>query len=179
MIFVIVGSQRFQFNRLLEKIDDLVNKGVIHEREIFAQIGHSSYLPKHYSYMHFIDTKRYLELINKSELIITHGGASAIISSLKLNKKVISVPRLAKYNEHVDDHQKEIVNQLRSLNLIYGIDDVNELENALENINDHKFDVPTFSNKLLVDVVEEDLSTCECRLKVGFLKKIVRFFGGG
>ena len=45
MIFVTLGSQKFQFNRLLRKIDDLVEEGVITE-EVFAQTGASDYLPR-------------------------------------------------------------------------------------------------------------------------------------
>ncbi len=38
MIFVTLGSQKFQFDRLLQKLDELVERGVITE-EITAQIG--------------------------------------------------------------------------------------------------------------------------------------------
>ena len=38
MIFITLGSQKFQFNRLLKAIDKLVEQGKIKE-EVFAQIG--------------------------------------------------------------------------------------------------------------------------------------------
>ncbi len=47
MIFITLGSQKFQFNRLLKKIDNLIEIGVIQE-EVFAQIGYSNYKPKNY-----------------------------------------------------------------------------------------------------------------------------------
>ena len=37
MIFITLGSQKFQFNRLLQAVDELIDKGVIKE-EVFAQI---------------------------------------------------------------------------------------------------------------------------------------------
>ena len=49
MIFVTLGSQKFQFNRLLIEIDKLVDEGKITE-EVFAQIGYSDYKPKNYKY---------------------------------------------------------------------------------------------------------------------------------
>ena len=52
MIFVTTGSQKFQFNRLLQKIDLLIEEGMIRE-EVFAQIGVSDYQPKHYEYCRF------------------------------------------------------------------------------------------------------------------------------
>ena len=43
MIFITLGSQKFQFNRLLKAVDDLVESKIINE-EIFAQIGYSDYI---------------------------------------------------------------------------------------------------------------------------------------
>ena len=40
MIFITLGSQKFQFNRLLKTVDELVERGIIKE-EVFAQIGYS------------------------------------------------------------------------------------------------------------------------------------------
>lgn len=47
MIFVTLGSQKFQFNRLLQAVDKLQT-----DDEIFAQIGYSDYKPKHLSLIH-------------------------------------------------------------------------------------------------------------------------------
>ena len=53
MIFVTVGSQKFQFNRLLKEIDKLIQNGKIKE-DVFAQIGVSDYKPKNYEYVDFM-----------------------------------------------------------------------------------------------------------------------------
>jgi UDP-N-acetylglucosamine transferase subunit ALG13 len=45
MIFVAVGTQKFQLNRLLKEIDDLISQGKLQD-EVFAQTGHSDYIPK-------------------------------------------------------------------------------------------------------------------------------------
>lgn len=47
MIFVTVGSQKFQFNRLLKEIDNLIQEGKIQE-EVLHKIGASDYKPKNY-----------------------------------------------------------------------------------------------------------------------------------
>lgn len=36
MIFITLGSQKFQFNRLLKAVDDLIENGIIQD-EVFAQ----------------------------------------------------------------------------------------------------------------------------------------------
>ena len=104
MIFVTTGSQRFQFNRLLQKIDLLIEEGMIRE-EVFAQIGVSDYQPKHYEYCRFLDREGFTGKLRECRMVITHGGTGVIIGAVKQGKKVIAVPRLASYGEHVDDHQ--------------------------------------------------------------------------
>ena len=42
MIFITLGSQKFQFNRLLKAVDDLIEHKKIQD-EVFAQTGYSDY----------------------------------------------------------------------------------------------------------------------------------------
>lgn len=128
MIFVTLGSQKFQFNRLLQAIDKLQT-----DDEIFAQIGYSEYRPKHYKYKKFLDRDEFAKVMDLSDVVITHGGTGAIISAVKKGKKVIAVPRLKKYGEHVDDHQIQLVNQFSELNLIYSCVDC-DIQKALDTV---------------------------------------------
>ena len=139
MIFITLGSQKFQFNRLLIAVDDLIEKGVITDSEVFAQIGCSDYQPKHYTYARFLDREQFADCEAKADVVITHGGTGAIMGAVKRGKKVIAVPRLAKYGEHVDDHQRQLIAQFKNLNLICGLDDCGELENAIRYIQKHQF----------------------------------------
>ena len=72
----------------------------------------------------------------QADLIITHGGVGSIISSLKKGKKIIAIPRLHKYKEHVNDHQKEIIEYFANKGYIMGLNSVDELKEAILNIND-------------------------------------------
>lgn len=138
MIFITLGSQKFQFNRLLKAIDELVEKKQI-EDDIFAQIGYSDYKPKNYKYKDFLDRGEFKDAMGKSDIVITHGGTGAIVGAIKQGKKVIAVPRLAKYEEHVDDHQLQIIGQFTQMNLIKSINDMCELKDALEEVKVMKF----------------------------------------
>lgn len=135
MIFVTLGSQKFQFDRLLQAVDELKT-----DEEIFAQIGYSNYEPQNYEYKKFLDRDEFENVMDKADIVITHGGTGAIIGAVKKGKKVIAVPRLKKYGEHVDDHQLQLVGQFKELNLIYACDEGLELEKALKivKINDYK-----------------------------------------
>lgn len=139
MIFVTLGSQKFQFNRLLKKIDELVAKGVITDR-VFVQTGASDYKPKNYEYKDLLDREEFAKIMSECDIVITHGGTGAIIGAVKKGKKVIAVPRLAKYGEHVDDHQLQIIEQFKEQNLIYGLSDCEELDVSVKNIITHKFE---------------------------------------
>ena len=81
MIFITLGSQKFQFNRLLQSVDELIDKGVIKE-EVFAQIGYSDYTPINYEYKDFLDRDEFSKQVEKCEILITHGGTGAIISAV-------------------------------------------------------------------------------------------------
>lgn len=108
MIFITLGSQKFQFDRLLKEVDKLVGEQFINQ-EVFAQIGYSKYKPKNFAYKDFLDRSEFARMEEKSEIVITHGGTGAIIGALKKGKKVIAVPRLARFGEHVDDHQLQLI----------------------------------------------------------------------
>lgn len=134
MIFITVGSQKFQFNRLLKEIDRLIEEKKITE-EVFAQIGYSDYLPRNYKYKSFLDRNEFANIMSKCDKVITHGGTGAIIGAVKNEKKVIAVPRLSKYGEHVDDHQLQIIMEFKKMGFIEVINNIDELKDVLRNID--------------------------------------------
>ncbi|ENZ7231807.1 PssE/Cps14G family polysaccharide biosynthesis glycosyltransferase [Enterococcus faecium] len=107
MIFVTLGSQKFQFNRLLQYLDELIEENKIEDR-IIAQVGFSDYIPCNFDYKPFFSRDEFLQYMKRADIILTHAGTGSIITALKERKKVIAIPRLKKYKEHVDDHQIEI-----------------------------------------------------------------------
>lgn len=117
MIIVALGSQKFQFNRLLKKVDDAILNGVIKD-EVFAQIGVSDYQPRRYQTEPFISQDIFQKKIDQCSMVITHGGVGIITDALKKGKRVLAMPRLEKYNEHVDDHQIQILKPFEMANYI-------------------------------------------------------------
>ena len=152
MILVTVGSQKFQFDRLLRAVDELIEKGAISEK-VFGQIGCSTYIPKHYEYKRFLDREEFAARESECDILITHAGTGAIINAVKKGKKVIAVPRLASYGEHVDDHQIQLIEQFREQNLICGIAGVTELEKALQYVKEHEFDAYISSTKAILESI--------------------------
>lgn len=153
MIFITLGSQKFQFNRLLKVIDDLVANHIV-EDEVFAQIGYSDYEPKNYHFKQFLDRDEFAEVTGKSDIVITHGGTGAIIGAVKKGKMVIAVPRKKQYGEHVDDHQQQLVGQFRELGLIYECADCDNLGDALEYVKTAKFNTYESNTQAIIDSIE-------------------------
>ena len=53
---MVLGTQKFQLNRLLIELDRLKEESIL-TSEIFAQTGGSAYEPKHYSWKHYRETE--------------------------------------------------------------------------------------------------------------------------
>ena len=131
MIFVCTGTQVYHFNRLLKELDRLVAEKELNE-EIFAQIGASDYKPQHYAYKEFLSADEFKEYQDKASLIISHGGTGALIGASKKGKNIIAVPRLAKFGEHTDDHQLQIVDVLEKEGYVRVVLDMNTLERTIK-----------------------------------------------
>lgn len=153
MIFITLGSQKFQFNRLLKAVDELKI-----DEEIFAQIGYSDYKPKNYKYKEFLDRDEFSSVMDKADIVITHGGTGAIIAAVKKGKKVIAVPRLKQYGEHVDDHQIQLICQFKELDLIYACEDM-DLGKALETVKKTDYKVYKSNTDKIVKNLEEFIET--------------------
>lgn len=153
MIFVTVGTQKFQFDRLLKKLD--VYKSETNEdHELIAQIGYSNYKPNNYEFVDFLPPKKLLQYIQQSEMVITHAGTSSIIQALKMEKKVLVVPRQKKYGEHVDNHQIEICKAFSSENYIEDVYNINDLAEKINKAKNKEYNKYTFDNSELLYSIE-------------------------
>ncbi|MFR8792693.1 PssE/Cps14G family polysaccharide biosynthesis glycosyltransferase [Gallintestinimicrobium sp.] len=156
-IFITLGSQKFQFNRLLKAVDELCEKGTVDAENVFAQIGYSDYVPQKYNYKTFLDRDEFSDEMEKADIVITHGGTGAIIEAVKKGKKVIAVPRRAKYGEHVDDHQLQLIKQFDDLNLICPCRDTNKLEIALDTVQRTKYNSYKSNTLNIISSIEDYL----------------------
>ncbi|RJW76697.1 MULTISPECIES: PssE/Cps14G family polysaccharide biosynthesis glycosyltransferase [Coprococcus] len=154
-IFITLGSQKFQFNRLLKAVDELCEKEIVDAAGVFAQIGYSDYLPRKYSYKKFLDRDEFSKEMGKADIVITHGGTGAIIGAVKKGKKVIAVPRLVKYGEHVDDHQLQLIKQFDELNLICPCRDTNKLSDALDTVQKASYNGYESNTSNIISSIEE------------------------
>ena len=79
-----------------------------------------------------VPADKFDHLMDEADLIITHGGAGTIMTALRKGKKIIGVPRLAQYHEHVNDHQKQLLSAFEERGYLIYARDPDMLEDALK-----------------------------------------------
>ncbi|MST86822.1 exopolysaccharide biosynthesis protein [Lactobacillus porci] len=102
MIFVTVGTHEQPFNRLIEKMDELVGKGEIKEK-VVVQYGFSTYEAKHCEMHKMMSFDEMQQTFKDARIVITHGGPSSFVEALQYGKVPIVVPRQLEFNEHVNN----------------------------------------------------------------------------
>ena len=154
MILVLLGTQNNSFHRLLEEVQKNIENKKIKE-EVIVQKGYTKFESKDMKMYTEIPIDELNKLIDKADLIITHGGVGSIISSIKKDKKVIAVPRLEKYKEHVNDHQKDIVETFNQAGYIIGIESVEQLGEALDKVESFTPKKYISDNSKMLKIIED------------------------
>ncbi len=154
MILILLGTQNNSFHRLIEEIEKLIQKGIIKEK-VIVQAGYTKVNCKEIETLELVSKEELEELQNKANIIITHGGVGSIMQCITKGKKVIAVSRLKKYKEHVNDHQKEIVEAFNEKGYIIGITEVEELEQALKKVKIFEPKQYIRNNKKILKIIED------------------------
>ena len=127
-IFATTGSRSFPFDRLVRAIDEVdFSSALPNGAEVFVQTGSGSYKPRNVEWAAFLSREEFGHRMESAELVVTHGGTGAIIGAVSRGKRVVAVPRLARFGEAVDDHQVELVRQFEGMGLIKGCFDLDRL----------------------------------------------------
>lgn len=109
MVLVLVGTQKQDFSRIFNEIE---KSELLKDEKIIAQSGYTKYDSKKIEMIPFMKREKLVELIKEADCIICHGGVGTIFDSLYEKKKILAVPRLEKFKEHINDHQIEVCRKL-------------------------------------------------------------------
>lgn len=131
MIFVTLGTGDKRFDRLLAEVERMIDLGLIRE-EVIVQAGGTTYSSEKMKICDLLPMSEMERLTEECSLLITHGGVGSIISGLKHGKRVVAVPRLAKYKEVANDHQLQIIEKFGQAGCLIGTQGVEGLEEALK-----------------------------------------------
>lgn len=134
MILVTLGTQDKPFTRLLDAIQKEIDNGNIKDK-VIVQAGFTKYQSKDMEIFDLLDRDTFTELIKKCDLLITHGGVGSILNGLTNHKKVIVCPRLFKYQEHMNDHQTQIVERFLEEGYILAYQEHDNLGDILKKVD--------------------------------------------
>ncbi|MDY6934873.1 MAG: PssE/Cps14G family polysaccharide biosynthesis glycosyltransferase [Spirochaetota bacterium] len=144
MIFVITGTEKFPFDRLIQEVDSLKSDNILKD-DVYVQLGSCKYEPIHCAWDRYITFNEMRNNIQKAETVIAHAGAGTTLLCLELGKTPIIVTRLKKYGEHLDDHQVPFARMMQKLNYVIVAYEVGDLRDCIENLNAYSSSVTQFT----------------------------------
>lgn len=136
MILISVGTMGYDFSRFLRIIDELCDENLLNGNEVIAQIGENEYCPRNYKAFDFFPHDEYEVYMKGADYLITHAGVGSVLPPLKMRKKIILFPRLAKYGEHLDEHQSELASLFSKEGYTLAAKDKEELVACITNVVD-------------------------------------------
>lgn len=136
MIFISVGTQRQSFRRLFHLVED---SKVIANQRIIAQAGYTEYSSTKIESIPFMSNELYKKYMDESDIVICHGGVGTIFDALYAGKKVLAIPRLEKYDEHVNNHQIEICDELEKEGYILYLKEYDLFDDVMKKLLETNF----------------------------------------
>lgn len=162
MIFVTVGTHEQQFDRLIKEVDRLKKENLIQD-EVFIQTGYSNYIPKYCEWEKIISYEKMNQMIEESDIIITHGGPATFMGVIAKGKVPIVVPRQKKFGEHVNDHQMEFVEKVLNIYNLTVITNISNLMSSISKINEQQGKYLKTTNNLFmenfIDMIDDLMGT--------------------
>ena len=146
--FISLGNSKNDFSRAIRLIELAQH---LLPRPIVAQIGYTNYSSPHFNNIKFVTESKFIQYIALSKLIISHAGAGVIINCLKEGKKPIIIPRLSKFDEHIDDHQLNLAIKMDAVKLAFYVNNSGALIELLKNAKGEKF---KYQNNNQIDAVK-------------------------
>jgi len=128
-ILVTVGTTKF--DGLMRYVDEHFRDS---SYQFTLQTANGDYTPVHFPYFNFSDE---IETYYRNcDLVISHAGAGSIYRLLELQKKIIVVPNLERY----DKHQLDITRFMSEKNYVLTVSNFDELADTITRSETHQFD---------------------------------------
>lgn len=119
-VFVTVGMSPYPFDRLTAALETLV-----HEHEVFAQIGMSRVLPA-CPWERYLPMPDVLDRIESADVVVTHAGNTVRLVQ-RQGKVPLAVARQARFAEMNNDHQVEYLRDEERFGPIVAVWDLSTL----------------------------------------------------
>lgn len=127
MIYVTLGTMFLDFERLVRKMDAIAEKT---GERVIMQLGLSKMVPSHCEHFDFKSHADILRIQQEARVIVCHAGIGATLDALQAKRPFVLVPRLKRFNEHMNDHQIEIAQAVARRGWGRMVMDIEDLEAA-------------------------------------------------
>ena len=154
MILVVLGTQDKPFTRLLEALEIQVNAGLIQD-EMVVQCGLTHFKSKKMKCFDLLPMDQFETLMDQAECILTHGGVGTILNAVKKGKKVLACPRLAKYQEHGNDHQLQLCSEFEKKGYVLVCEEFDHLYEKIEEVKHFEPAPYVSTTNQVVDVIRK------------------------
>jgi UDP-N-acetylglucosamine--N-acetylmuramyl-(pentapeptide) pyrophosphoryl-undecaprenol N-acetylglucosamine transferase len=114
VIFVTLGTHEQPFDRALDVVAALAGR-----HRLFVQHGATPPRPglSGVEWSDYLDWEPLRARMRDADVVITHAGVGSAVTAIRAGKKPVLLPRLARYGEHVDDHQLQLAERLAEFGL--------------------------------------------------------------
>jgi UDP-N-acetylglucosamine transferase subunit ALG13 len=123
--------------------------------DVVFQIGSSTYKPSVGRHIAFLSRQEFESSIAAARIVITHAGVGTILLCVQAGKVPFLVPRLAAFDEVIDDHQVEICEQLQPSGRVVYVRDLTRLPELLA---ESRVTEPRTVVSPLIDFIRGDLT---------------------
>ena len=125
MIFATVGTHAQPFARFLDALSGL-------DDDVIVQYGHNAAptgVKEVAAFMPFDVVNAHMRA---ADVVVTHAGVGSVLCARQAGHVPVVVPRLHRFDEHVDDHQLELVAALGADGHVVGVTDMADLASAVQ-----------------------------------------------
>jgi UDP-N-acetylglucosamine transferase subunit ALG13 len=159
MILVVLGTWEMPFTRPLKEIDRAAQQGLITE-PIIVQCGNTKYSSKYMQLVPFFGQQELEMMYERATFVICQAGVGSIMLGLEKRKKVIAIARLARFDEHIDDHQLEILDVFTKSGAVLPWNGNGDLTHMMQRIVTFVPAEYAFAPEQISGVILNYLSTC-------------------
>lgn len=119
-VFITLGTIKpYRFDRAIEALKEIIPDDVSVRLQYGSTSGAS---PAGWTAREMIDDAEFRQNLHWADLVITHAGVGSTLNVLDAGKVPLLLVRESKFNEHVDDHQRELANSMDEVGLANVLD---------------------------------------------------------
>lgn len=100
-----------------------------------------------------MDAAEFQKMIESCSILITHSGVGTIMRGIHAKRPVVVVPRLAKYREHVDDHQVQIACAFEEKGCVLKCEEIEKLQDIIEKARSYSFNPYDMPERNVEDII--------------------------